>query len=321
MTSEPLLSICIHTYNRVTYLKKCIDSIIQQDGFHEIEIVVSDNNSSDETQKICLSYQEQYSNIKYFRNEKNLIDQNFNLVLRRATGKLRKLTNDTVIYRPSAIRYMLNVVKSNLVEKPQIYFWSKGLKKNSEDQIIIDNIDDYIDTIGVDLTWIGSVAIWLDDCDDLELLVLHSNSRLGQVPFLIENFRKRKKAIVYNKIIMDSMDVNKKDISYGLHKVFYDNFTGFVKTYVELGVVSNATYENLRKKLLLDFFCYWVANYKVENDKYIFSDEDLEKLVENSYCNERYFNSYKVKLILISFKLLIKKLIKKMVNLISYDKK
>lgn len=59
---QPLLSICIPTYNRSQYLKETIDSIIGQEEFksENVEIVISDNCSTDDTEIVCKKYIEQY---------------------------------------------------------------------------------------------------------------------------------------------------------------------------------------------------------------------------------------------------------------------
>ncbi len=92
---QPLLSICIPTYNRADVLDLVLKNIIENRGFDEsIEIVISDNASTDNTFEICKKYIDVFQNIKYFRNGKNVRDENFWLVLNRATGKYRKLQND-----------------------------------------------------------------------------------------------------------------------------------------------------------------------------------------------------------------------------------
>ena len=70
----PLLSICIPTYNRVGYLRECLDSIITQDEFNiqEIEIVISDNASTDDTTILVQEYTGKYPNIIYHRNTENI---------------------------------------------------------------------------------------------------------------------------------------------------------------------------------------------------------------------------------------------------------
>lgn len=74
MQSKPLLSICIPTYNREKYLKECLESIVNQKWFNisDIEIVISDNASTDNTKELVHEYQKKYSNIKYHRNEENI---------------------------------------------------------------------------------------------------------------------------------------------------------------------------------------------------------------------------------------------------------
>ena len=74
MGNKPLLSICIPTRNREKYLRECLDSIINQEGFDEekIEIVISDNASSDNTTELVKQYQKKYTNIIYHKNEKNI---------------------------------------------------------------------------------------------------------------------------------------------------------------------------------------------------------------------------------------------------------
>ena len=55
------LSVVVCTYNRCQLLKTCLDSLVNQTLPHsEYEIIVIDNNSTDDTQKFV---QEYYSNI------------------------------------------------------------------------------------------------------------------------------------------------------------------------------------------------------------------------------------------------------------------
>ena len=74
--TNPLLSICIPTYNSSEYLAETLDSIVSQfideDIFSQVEIIISDNASPDDTTEIVESYQKNYKNILYFRNEANL---------------------------------------------------------------------------------------------------------------------------------------------------------------------------------------------------------------------------------------------------------
>lgn len=307
---KPLLSICIPTYNRANYLEQCLESIVDQEGFDaRVEIVISDNCSVDDTRKIGIRYQEKYPNIHYFRNEENVVDMNFPLVFRRATGHLRKLTNDTVVYRPGAVQYMLKAAEENKEKKPQIYFLALG--KLHTDPQIISNVEEYIDTIQINLTWIRSFAIWDVDCDDLSILASKSDSRLAQVPYLLEHFKRHGRAVIYDSPIMEALPVDGKNLSYGLYKVFYTTFLEFIKPYLEAGEISRDCFERLRKSLLLEFFCEWIVNKERYPNRFIFSDEDLRKLVEDEYRGEPYFGQYKRKLIRMRLKADVKRILKR----------
>nr|MDJ0677717.1 glycosyltransferase [Calothrix sp. MO_167.B42] len=52
---QPLVSVIIPTYNRCHYLQEAINSAIQQ-TYQNIEIIISDNCSIDDTQEIVESF-------------------------------------------------------------------------------------------------------------------------------------------------------------------------------------------------------------------------------------------------------------------------
>ena len=229
-------------------------------------------------------------------------------VLERATGTLRKLTNDTIIYKPSSLSYMLDIIEKNQVNRPQIYFLNSG---RSTVPLKINTLEEYINTLTYHLTWVGSVALWDDDCSDLSLMVNNHKSDLPHVPYLLSNFEKHKSAFIYDKILMYSITPQKKNISYGLYRVFYVNFLNFIKIYLDNKKITKQCYENVRKTLLLDFFCVWIVNEEIHSDKFLFSNsENLKASVDNAYKDESYFCLYKLKLIYIRLKMRLKDFLK-----------
>ncbi len=67
MINYPKLSIVVPTYNRAKYLQECIDSIILQ-NYPNLEIIITDDNSTDDTKKIANKYINRYKFIKYVKN-------------------------------------------------------------------------------------------------------------------------------------------------------------------------------------------------------------------------------------------------------------
>ncbi len=305
---KPVLSICIPTYNRADYLIGCLDAIVNQEGFDErVEVVISDNCSTDNTKEICHKYLERYKNIHYFCNEENVRALNFSLAFQRATGMLRKLSNDTVMYKPGAIKKILDFVTNNSYGHPQLYFLNSG--KLDKKVRKASSLEEYFDILGHNITWIGSLAIWEEDCPDLHIFMENADTKLGQVPFLINNFLKHGSSIIFDEPVMDFITPAKKDISYGLYKVFYCTLLGFIRPYCETSNISKRCYENIRKRLLLEFFVEWIVNYKIHNKRYIFSDERLKELVESEYKNETYFSKYRRKYCLYYVKAIISRIL------------
>jgi len=87
MTNAPLVSIGMPVYNEGKYIRDSLDSLISQD-YSNIELIISDNGSTDETQTICQEYTKQSPFIKYYRSDENKGPiYNFDNVLQKASGK------------------------------------------------------------------------------------------------------------------------------------------------------------------------------------------------------------------------------------------
>lgn len=76
---EDLISIIVPVYNVETYLKQCIDSLLNQ-TYQNIEIILVDDGSPDNSGKMCEDYASKYSNIKVIHKE------NAGLGMARNTG-------------------------------------------------------------------------------------------------------------------------------------------------------------------------------------------------------------------------------------------
>lgn len=83
----PLVTIGIPTFNRAASLKRAIDSALSQD-YLNIEVIVSDNASTDETVALCQHYNSGNMRFKYIRQLENIgPTRNFFEVLKNASGE------------------------------------------------------------------------------------------------------------------------------------------------------------------------------------------------------------------------------------------
>lgn len=130
--TEPLLSICIPTRNRAAFLYRTLRSITETPVFqngNEVEVVVSDNASTDATEEIVKIFTEKYGNkIVYSRNETDIHDENFGKALRLAGGEFLKLNNDTFWFEGNGLERLLSKIKQYKKERPVLCFTNDGIK-------------------------------------------------------------------------------------------------------------------------------------------------------------------------------------------------
>ena len=106
-----LLSFCIPVYNREHRIKKIIEQITSFNS-DEIEIVISDNASQDNTKEMVSKFKD--PRIKYYRNKNNVgMDANFILVIKRATGKFIFLLMDEDKVKLETIPWILSEIRKN----------------------------------------------------------------------------------------------------------------------------------------------------------------------------------------------------------------
>ena len=89
----PLVTIGIPTYNRANgYLREALESALAQ-SYPNLEIVVSDNGSTDNTESVVRSYAD--PRVRYFRQQPPVVpNDNFNFCLSQANGAYFLLLHD-----------------------------------------------------------------------------------------------------------------------------------------------------------------------------------------------------------------------------------
>ena len=109
------ISICIPHYNRIEYLLKSL-AFIEKQTYDNVEIVISDDNSSDDTEKEITEVKKTYKfPIIYHRNTNNLgYDRNLRQSIELATGDYCfVLGNDDTFYAPDDLSYLVSFLKKN----------------------------------------------------------------------------------------------------------------------------------------------------------------------------------------------------------------
>ncbi len=108
------VSICIPTYNGAKYLKECLDSVISQ-TFADFEVLIVDDQSSDETLKIAQEYAKRDSRLRVIVNEHNLgLVGNWNRCVELAQGEWIKFVFQDDLIEPKCLERMLAASKPEI---------------------------------------------------------------------------------------------------------------------------------------------------------------------------------------------------------------
>jgi glycosyltransferase involved in cell wall biosynthesis len=85
-TQIPMVSVGLPVFNSEATVGKAIESILSQ-TYHDFELIISDNASTDNTEAICMKYCALDSRIRFIRQEENIgAGNNFQLVFSQARG-------------------------------------------------------------------------------------------------------------------------------------------------------------------------------------------------------------------------------------------
>lgn len=86
----PRISIGMPVYNGARHIREALDSLLGQ-TFSDLELIIGDNASTDDTEAICREYAARDSRIRYIRHEKNIgAIKNFDFVYRQSRGQYFK---------------------------------------------------------------------------------------------------------------------------------------------------------------------------------------------------------------------------------------
>jgi abequosyltransferase len=266
-----ILSICIPTFNRSQYLVRTIESLISQPEFlrQEVEIIISDNASTDGTNEAVKIYLNKYSNIKYFRNDRNVVDKNFPLSILRGNGVFRKLMNDTAIWQPNSLSHLVNCVSQNAVEKPVLSFTNGFLGDGLS--VKCNSMNEFAARAIYWPTWIGSFGIWEEDQHLIEDIYNGVETKLWQVKQIYALAQLKNKCIVDDTHIINNVGGVRG--GYNFYQIFAINFFDIVYPYVKTGI-SKKTYRKIKKSMMRENFVKWYLQILADrkNHKYDLSN-------------------------------------------------
>ena len=145
-----LVSIVVPIYNSESYISECIESIKQQ-SYHQLEVILIDDGSTDNSKEICKKMCKEDSRFHYFYQENLGPSAARNLGLEKVTGDYLMFIDADDLVERNAVQYMLESMTkyhADLIVGTIETFGSKVKEKIGQDDVI-DNISvsEYISEI------------------------------------------------------------------------------------------------------------------------------------------------------------------------------
>jgi len=145
-SASPLLSIGLAVYNGATHLRESIDSLLAQD-IGDLELIISDNASTDETGAICLEYAAADKRVRYSRNETNIgAAANFNRVFELSRGAYFMWGSDDDLWDPQFARLCIDRLE---LAPAAVMCTSQVTLIDADGDVITDTPYESVDTEGM----------------------------------------------------------------------------------------------------------------------------------------------------------------------------
>lgn len=114
-SQQPLISVVVATYNGARYIREQLDSILHQ-TYPNIEVVITDDRSTDETMSILEEYAAKYSNVRLYQNETNLkYVKNFEKGMRLAMGEFIAPSDQDDVWELDKLQVLMDQIGDHAI--------------------------------------------------------------------------------------------------------------------------------------------------------------------------------------------------------------
>lgn len=265
------ISIIVPVYNtKEEYLRKCINSLIAQTIYNEIEIIIVDDGSKEQCAKICDEYSSKYENIKVIHQENQGLSVSRNNGMKVAQGK-----------------WIMFVDSDDWVEND---ICEKLLEEDKEDvDIVISSCNNcYKDKIEKVTMFGGQDKKWAEDKEELELRII-SRYILGK-----ESLNSQYLTVAWAKLYKKSF-IEK----YQLYDICKLRFR-------EDNIFNLYCFENARKIVYKDCYLY---NYRQcknslmhqnnwnKIEQYLEYLKEEKKFIDKYNKDFKFYDAYKIRLL------------------------
>ncbi|MFC0516273.1 glycosyltransferase family 2 protein [Mucilaginibacter angelicae] len=295
-SENPLLTISIPTYNRSVFLDRALKQLSIQliDQDLPVEVVVSDNCSTDDTESVVKKHIDNGLKLRYVRNPENKgMDFNIAQCYLLAKGQYVVAVGDDDFLLDGSLKLLTDFLQNK--DYGVVYFKSKGFAEGATiDKVTAEKLSfteftepiDFVKKVHYYITFISGNIVntkYLDKDNMLKYL----GTSLPQVPFFMNAVLSAKQNVVVDTVLL-GVELDNTG-GYNLFKVFGKNFN-----YILDGIQtsSKSLKDNIKaainRKLLIGFFPDYILKFRL-NNKNAFVHTDAIKELKELYAGNFYF--------------------------------
>jgi glycosyltransferase involved in cell wall biosynthesis len=261
-----LLTISVPTYNRASYLDLCLSQITEQLKAHagEVELLVSDNCSTDTTSEVVHKYLSLGHPLTYLKNPENIgPDRNFLQCYRKAKGKYLLILGDDDVLLDGALDKLVPILQGG--DYGIVFLNSYGFTSDFRRErpgTAPDGYEVYTDTrafirkVAYFFTFTSANVfnrILVDEPIDWTPFF---NSNLVQLAWTFSALFKGKKHVYVCEHLLAACIYNSGD--YGVCQVFGHNFNKIFDIFRKQGV-DDRYFRAINRRLLVEHFPAMIA--------------------------------------------------------------
>ena len=308
------VSVIVPVYNTEMYLNRCLDSLVNQ-SLKEIEILVINDCSTDNSKNILDEYEKKYQNIKVFHNKTNKgIGYNRNLGIKKASGEFIGFIDSDDWVEKNMFEKMYNKAKRDNLDLVICNYFRKLMKEDELIDIESDFNIKYFDNTSLEkspnLLLDINTAPWnkLYKKELIENIKFPEDLKYEDAVFVMESLaeaknigmvedklnyylvRSKSETTVMNEKVFDILTITKIIENNFKKTKYYDDIKDFVEAYIITNLFRYTLQQKYQEdKLLKNKFIDEVFNYL--NDS--FPNWKKNKIWKKRNCIKRLIESNK----------------------------
>jgi abequosyltransferase len=279
----PLLSICIPTFNRSTNLDRCLHSILTQltdDIQDRVEVLVSDNASTDNTPDVVQRYLDRYPCLKYSRNQVNIgADRNILHVMGLAQGTFIKMQGDDDYCVEDTLGPLIDVVDSHR-ECGIIHI---HVHNNDRRIYVAEGAQAFLDASSMMSTFISGMILRREDLEQVEDPTKFIDSSFNQMYLQYAILMRNPTFCVVNWSMFRFESNEPGGYNYG--EVVFRSYQSILRHFIGKGLTEN----DVRREKGRSLFNYIIPWYSgIITNRYSTNTEHFEEIFSEHYHDEPY---------------------------------